>query len=114
MPSPFPGMDPYIEASGRWLGFHEAFIAACQEVLNRHLPANYAATFEEHVRLVNLSEEQWRGVRPDVAIVANLFASGDAAHPHGSVATLVPQTLHLAESTVEEIRESYVEVRHLP
>ena len=29
MPNPFPGMDPYIEARGRWPDFHHEFISQC-------------------------------------------------------------------------------------
>ena len=47
MPSPFPGVDPFIEASGRWVGFHNILIAHCSELLNAELPENYAALVEE-------------------------------------------------------------------
>ena len=43
MHSPFPGVDPFIEASGRWIGFHNILIAHCSELLNAALPENYAA-----------------------------------------------------------------------
>ena len=46
MPSPFPGMDPYIEASGMWSDFHGSLLAAIRTDLNAHLPDGYAASIE--------------------------------------------------------------------
>lgn len=42
MPSPFPGMDPYTEASGRWEDFHTKFIGEIERTLSPLLPARYA------------------------------------------------------------------------
>lgn len=47
MPSPFPGVDPFIEASGRWLGFHHILIVRCSEQLNEKLPEQFAAFVDE-------------------------------------------------------------------
>ncbi len=33
MPSPFPGMDPYLETASLWLSFHQTLIACLVEVL---------------------------------------------------------------------------------
>src|SRR3954453_10659934 len=53
MPSPFPGMDPYLEAQGRWPGFHNMLIACCSELLNRELPESYVAQTDERIALVS-------------------------------------------------------------
>jgi Protein of unknown function (DUF4058) len=49
MPSPFPGMDPYIEASGLWPDFHAALLGVFRSGLNRRLPRRYIAGIELHV-----------------------------------------------------------------
>jgi hypothetical protein len=46
MPSPFPGMDPYIESSGYWGDFHGSMLSAIRAELNQRLPAGYAASIE--------------------------------------------------------------------
>ncbi len=46
MPSPFPGMDPYIESSGRWGDFYGSMIAAIRGQLNARLPEGYAANID--------------------------------------------------------------------
>lgn len=49
MPSPFPGMDPYVESSGLWRDFHVGMIGAVRAELNARLPDGYAASSEVHV-----------------------------------------------------------------
>jgi hypothetical protein len=49
MPSPFPGMDPYIESSGIWGDFHGSMLAAIRADLNARLPTGYSASLELYV-----------------------------------------------------------------
>ena len=39
MPSPFPGMDPYLEAKGLWPDFHNALATEIRNELNGCCPA---------------------------------------------------------------------------
>ncbi len=41
MKSPFPGMDPYIEACGLWADFHDDLIAEIKRSLAARLPERY-------------------------------------------------------------------------
>ncbi len=41
MPSPFPGMDPFIEHPAIFPDFHDGFIAALRELLQQQLPQPY-------------------------------------------------------------------------
>jgi Protein of unknown function (DUF4058) len=47
--SPFPGMDPYLEAQGMWGSFHAALVAHCAEALNQVLPESYVAQIKTSV-----------------------------------------------------------------
>src|SRR5438105_4666488 len=49
MPSPFPGIDPYLETSAYWRGFHNMLITFIAQALNGVLPAGFAANVEERV-----------------------------------------------------------------
>ena len=51
MPSPFPGMDPYLEGPTYWAGFHAAFIIHARDALVAQLPTGYYAEVEQHVWL---------------------------------------------------------------
>ena len=51
MPSPFPGIDPYLENPVYWGGVHAKLIAAISDTLNLMLPEGYFAEIDEHVWL---------------------------------------------------------------
>jgi len=65
MPSPFPGMDPYLEAFGPWRDFHHTFIVYARDALQPLLRPKYRACVEERV-LLGPDEP---GVYPDVSVV---------------------------------------------
>ena len=50
--SPFPGMDPFIEACGRWSGFHAKLIAAIEESLSPLVPDRYYVDIGERFYIV--------------------------------------------------------------
>ena len=47
MPSPFPGMDPYLERPSLWPDVHHELISGIREHLNRQLRPRYVARVEE-------------------------------------------------------------------
>ena len=58
MPSPFPGMDPYLEDPAFWSDFHARFITYWSDALSDCLPDNYEARIDEKVRLVDCVHQQ--------------------------------------------------------
>lgn len=60
MPSPFPGMDPYLEGPGFWNGFHLCFINYLCETIADRLPDQYEAQPNEQIYLI----EPERNARP--------------------------------------------------
>ena len=78
MPSPFPGMDPYIEDKRLWEVFHSRFIAGMMDALNSRLSPKYVASSEQRLYI----EQHRRAIRPDVSIIAvprSDFANGGLA-----------------------------------
>jgi hypothetical protein len=69
MPSPFPGVDPYIEDQHFWQDFHQRFMTCWCDQLLQALPRQYDARLEETVRLVERSARRKRQDRqPDIAV----------------------------------------------
>ena len=70
MKSPFPGMDPYIEACGFWEGFHNRLIHKIDEAIATVLPRGY--TVDTAVRsYVVLMESEGKDeylAKPDVTV----------------------------------------------
>ena len=64
MPSPFPGMDPYLEAPDIWPGFHAGFLTFTRTALNNVLPSGYVADMGERLYVV----QSERGILPDLAV----------------------------------------------
>ena len=61
MPSPFPGMNPFLEQSDAWMDFHDNFIVRIQESLNEHVGPNYLVKLE--VRSVDVYKRRSIEVR---------------------------------------------------
>jgi hypothetical protein len=94
MPSPFPGMDPYLEAPQRWLDFHNDLAAEIRAALNRIIQPRYFAQLSPYVTYEVVEIGQSRGVLPDVAVSQPQPPRGEK---RGSVLTADPAP---AESSV--------------
>jgi len=93
MPSPFPGMDPYIEASGLWGDFHGGMLAAIRAELNQRLPEGYAATIELYVWTPEKKKaRRRRKVGPDVYVRQEKRRPSSGA---GTTAVAAPNTIVL-------------------
>lgn len=70
MPSPFPGMDPYLEHNHFWRGFHQHLAEFIYDFLNQTLSARYYADVE----IRSVQEDigiSTTNVYPDVSIWEN-------------------------------------------
>src|SRR5436190_23738726 len=68
MPSPFPGMDPYLENPVIFPSFHHQMISQLQAPLNRSLRPKYVACIEERVYISEDDDPGRRFIIPDVEI----------------------------------------------
>lgn len=110
MPSPFPGMDPYLEDPAFWEDFHDGFITYWRDFLNECLPDGYEARISERVTVVDEDAGHGKVVVPDVAVLQNPSATVRSERG-GGLATLEPVTLPLV--FVEETRTTYIEIRRI-
>jgi hypothetical protein len=73
MPSPFPGMDPYLESPEIWGDFHGTFLMSIRAVLNQTLPSGYVARWDRYVWIEQPDADQPRPLgRPDVFVTDRL------------------------------------------
>ncbi len=107
MPSPFPGMDPYLEQEVLWHDFHEKVIPAAAAYLSAQVLPRYIVLIDENVYLHDLSANEIRGMgRPDLAVTLGW----DVTQQRTSAAVLdAPAYVILPELDIE--RESFLEVR---
>jgi len=77
MPSPFPGMDPYLEDPDIWPDVHGSLLPLIRGQITAALPPGYVAKMDQHVwlRAEDPSERQMLG-RPDVFLATRTGESG--------------------------------------
>lgn len=68
MPSPFPGMDPYIEDPEVWSDFHGALAAEIRAHLNQQIQPRYVARMTPRATYEIVEIAQKHGIYPDVGI----------------------------------------------
>jgi hypothetical protein len=106
MPTPFPGMDPYLERPGLWEEVHAGLIVAIQQYLSALLRPRYRVAIERRTYLALLDTEPFAG-KPDVLLVAADDVPPPTAAPLQQTTTLTAE-LPMPEEVVErflEIRE---------
>lgn len=117
MPSPFPGVDPYIEALGLWEGFHDWLVTFAADTLNESLPERYVAELGHRLRLVALPPEEGRQIVPDVVVGRKgrrAASAADRARGPSATALLEPIQVPLPRPVMTEIREVWIDIRRLP
>ena len=115
MPSPFPGMDPYLEAPDIWPDLHDALAGEIRAELNGMLPAPYYARLEMRQELGIIEEPGERQrIIPDVVVVSRPLSPTRVEGSGLAIATRprreVSQPLRL-KVLFEPIRHLYVEIR---
>src|SRR5437868_124858 len=108
MPSPFPGMNPFLEQEDGWNDFHERFIPAAAEEIGKQVQPAYIVKIDQNVYVQELPENDRTFLgRPDLFVAE----TGLVHAPPTSVATLVaPARAQLLLPTVSE-EEAYIEIR---
>ncbi|MFO0796574.1 MAG: DUF4058 family protein [Gemmataceae bacterium] len=103
MPSPFPGMDPWLERPAVFPTVHGSMVTYAQEALNRVLPPGYLATTDNRVYV----DPEARRV-PDVGVFGP-----DAAPPGGAATAVLSRYGLLAAGTdprSDPVEEAYLEI----
>jgi len=107
MTSPFPGMDPFLEAADVFPSFHDAFITHLYEALNTELPDPYYALTSARIWV------EWAGrpIGPDVRIHRkNGKRVRTNPTSNGGTATLTraPSEAFVVTVPADEIREPFI------
>ncbi len=108
MPSPFPGMDPFLETNPIFQELHTQMLAEMQALLQPQLRPKYVARLERHLSEGGVWDVPQGAIslerkEPDITIVRRA-----GAHPHeGSVAVLAKP----AASAAEELDADELDLR---
>jgi hypothetical protein len=99
MASPFPGMDPYLEAC--WGDVHHRLITYLCDQLQPRLPRDLRARVQERV-LVDAPGPGDRGVYPDIRIIERSRGRAKSPPQTGELAVAEPLIITLSDDPVTE------------
>jgi uncharacterized protein DUF4058 len=106
MPSPFPGMDPYIEDPEVWSDFHGALATEIRTQLNRSIQPRYVARLIPYTTYELVEIVESRSIRPDIGIwlpkppqgnVTEMVATASPAPVRGVITQEIPLELFAVE-----------------
>ena len=110
MPSPFPGMDPFLEHPYFFPGLHGAMHFCIREALQARLPAPYFAEINERIWV----ETSARHVEPDTTVIHAGIGAGrsdEGRFDAGGIALATRTQPLVFEVTDDERTEMEVEIR---
>ena len=112
MPSPFPGMDPYLEDPRIWQGLHVSLLALIKARLQKQLRPRYFVDVEQRVYVCGPDDPGTRLIVPDLSIatparkqIAPARRSNGGAH--------APAVLEMILGEVE-VKDRRLEIRTVP
>jgi uncharacterized protein DUF4058 len=111
MPSPFPGMDPYLEDPNVFPNLHDKLVVHLEEFIQPQLPEPYFAKAAHRVWLEYADSRRI----PDVSVVAAKAPAVRIVEPESAVAVAeYPIKVTANEIPWEEYRETYLEIYWRP
>lgn len=114
MPSPFPGMNPFLESPAIWPGFHSSMIAAIRNAINGVAPGEYFADIEQRVFVVKPGDIDRVAIIPDVPIAEAKAPVVESGSEGGTaVAASVTPSMRIVMPD-GEIAERFITIRSGP
>jgi hypothetical protein len=115
MQSPFPGMDPCIEARGLWGDFHTKLISEIERILSAQVPDKYLVRLEErsYVALAGREGKEERPFLPDVRVTTEPSQQRKRGKARSATATepaLEEGSMTIQAFVAEEHREAFIEI----
>ena len=112
MASPFPGMDPFLEAARLWPDLHQRLIGRIGAALTPVLRPNYFAMVESRTFVPNVDDPSLHVIEPDLQVIERQAWGRNRPGPHvpatGGVAVAEP--VDVTDLIIDELTESYLAV----
>jgi Protein of unknown function (DUF4058) len=109
MPTPFPGMDPYLERRDRWPAVHTRLIVAIADALGPQVRPRYRVDIEVRTYIAFVTFESLAGI-PDVLVMSSPHEAGRSMAP-GPALGIAPQVVEVPMP--EELHERFLVVREV-
>src|SRR5215467_435298 len=106
MPTPFPGMDPYLERRERWHAVHTRLLVAIADALGPQVWPHYRVDIELRTYIALVTSDLLAGI-PDVLVMSSSHETGHPMAPAPAIG-IVPQVVEVPMP--EEMHERYLVV----
>lgn len=112
MSSPFPGMDPFIEACGRWEDFHPKLIAEIERTLAAAVPKRYYVGLgvRSYIALVATQGKEIKPFLPDVGITAPTNPPTANRTSVAVAEAIDTEAVPMQAFVAEPFRETFIEI----
>ena len=108
MPSPFPGMNPYLEQEDVWQDFHDRMIPAISDALSPQVSPHFIVKIEERLYIHEPDAKQrYRIGSGDV----NVIRPGGSVAGQGRDVAMLPAPSHILLPQVEMETQTFLEIR---
>jgi hypothetical protein len=108
MPSPFPGMNPYLEQEDVWHDFHERFLPLASELLVPQVRPRYIVKLDQHVYVHEHAGDERRYIGgPDLSVIE----SGQPASRLTASLLLDAPAYGMLPIAENVERETFIEIR---
>src|SRR5215468_4367351 len=107
MPTPFPGMDPYLERRDHWHAVHTRLLVAMADALGPQVWPHYRVDIELRTYIALLTSQSLAGI-PDVLVMSS---PREVGYPIAPAISSAPQVVEVPMP--EEIHERYLVVREV-
>ncbi len=112
MPSPFPGMDPYLESPVIWPDVHHGLISEIQAALNPRVRPRYVVRVEMRVYISDDDDPGRAALVPDVRVERTPPRKG-AGRPKAARSPALTEPVLVPTLMDEEIEEAFLKVLHV-
>jgi hypothetical protein len=112
MPSPFPGMDPFIEACGRWEDFHPKLIGEIERTLAAAVPERYSVDLgvRSYIAIADTEGKDFPPFLPDVGITAPVDESLAKGTSTAIAEASETEAVSMEAFVTMEFRETFIEI----
>lgn len=112
MPSPFPGMDPFLESPRIWPDVHHELISQIRAALNPRLGPEYVARIELRVYFTGYDDPGIDVIIPDVRIEERETNGPKKPRKSNGAAVAIAEPMVLPTLIDDEIKEAHLEIRN--
>lgn len=114
MPSPFPGMDPYLEEPGLWPDVHHELMSVAREHLNQLVRPKYYVRIEDRVYISDENDPGRAVIIPDLRVAESQGEHPPAGQPRSvapsDATAAVAEPVELTTLIEDEIHEARLQV----